>query len=124
MSSCLVVTRVSMEVIVTIVSKLVDFTYLPDVQPTYTVVIIHLLSTMDIPVHPGKSTSKQPAIFHLFAKGRDQTFTKAFMTLGDPNPLIFSGCSWVVLKFCQIHLGFQAGSQKKCNGHSGRVAVL
>ena len=42
--------RVSMEVIVRIVSKLVDFTYLQDLQPTYIGVIIHLLSTMDIPV--------------------------------------------------------------------------
>ena len=39
-----------MEVIVTIVSKLVYFTYLRDLQPTYKGVIIHLLSTMDIPV--------------------------------------------------------------------------
>ena len=42
--------RVSMEVIVRIVSKLVDFTYLQDLQPTYIGVLIHLLSTMDIPV--------------------------------------------------------------------------
>ena len=38
-----------MEVIVTIVSKLVYFT-LRDLHPTYIRVIIHLLSTMDIPV--------------------------------------------------------------------------
>ena len=43
-------TRASMEVIVTIVSKLVYFTYLRDLHPTYKGVIIHLLSTMDIPV--------------------------------------------------------------------------
>ena len=42
--------RVSLEVIGRIVSKLVDFTYLQDLQPTYIGVIIHLLSTMDIPV--------------------------------------------------------------------------
>ena len=44
----------SMEVIVTIVSKLVDFTYLRDLEPTYIGVITQLLSTMDIPVPPEK----------------------------------------------------------------------
>ena len=45
-------TRMSMEVIVTSCCKLVYFTYLPDLQPTYigVIVIVHLLSTMDIPV--------------------------------------------------------------------------
>ena len=39
-------------------SKLVDFTYLRDLdlQPTYIGVITHLLSTMDIPVASGKLT--------------------------------------------------------------------
>ena len=36
--------------LVTIVSELVYFTYLRDLQPTYTGVMIHLLSSMDIPV--------------------------------------------------------------------------
>ena len=43
-------TRMSMEVTVTIVSKLGYFTYLGDLQPTYIGVMIQLLSTMDIPV--------------------------------------------------------------------------
>ena len=41
-----------MEVIVTIVSKLVYNLYRWRIQPTYIGVIIHLLSTMDIPVNP------------------------------------------------------------------------
>ena len=40
-------TGMSMEVIVTIVSKLGYFTYLRDLQPTFTGVISHLLSNMD-----------------------------------------------------------------------------
>ena len=39
-----------MEEIVTIVSNRVYFTYLWDLQPTFIRVVIHLLSTMDIPV--------------------------------------------------------------------------
>ena len=51
------VTRVSMEVIV--VRNLVHFTYLRDLQPTYIRVIIHFLSSMDIPVWD----FKKPPIF-------------------------------------------------------------
>ena len=43
-------TRVSMEVIVTIVSKLVYNLFRGRIQPTYIGVIIHLLSTIGIPV--------------------------------------------------------------------------
>ncbi len=55
-------TRVSMEVIVTSDCKLVEITYLLDLQPAFTGIIIHLLSTMDIPVnnHFLPASSKWP----------------------------------------------------------------
>ena len=62
-------TRVSMEVIVTIVSKLVYFTYLRDKinlyilwglnLPIWGLVVFHLLSTMDIPICFTKSHSHE-----------------------------------------------------------------
>ena len=46
-------------VIVTIISKLGDFTYLRDLQPTFIGVIIHLLSTMDVPaIHENQAQVK------------------------------------------------------------------
>ena len=51
-----------MEVIVTSDCKLVEITYLLDLQPAFTGIIIHLLSTMDIPVnnHFLPASSKWP----------------------------------------------------------------
>ena len=43
-----------------VVSKLVDVTYLWDLQPTYKGAMIHLLSTMDIPVRMRTQTAQTP----------------------------------------------------------------
>ena len=54
-----------MEVILTNVSKLAYFTHLGDVQPTYIGVILHLLSTMDIPVRFLDSPGSKAQGFYL-----------------------------------------------------------
>ena len=54
-----------MFVFLVIPGKLVYFTYLQDLQPTYKGVIIHLLSTMDIPEPPRLETgaARQRSLF-------------------------------------------------------------
>ena len=63
-------TGMSMEVIVTIVSELGYFTYLRDLQPTFIGVIVHLLSTMDIPIPSYARMSQEKHSEHVILFGK------------------------------------------------------
>ena len=106
-------TRVSMEVIVTIVSKLVYFTYLRDKINLYILwglnlliwglVVFHLLSTMDIPICFTKSHSHEISwVFEIlrFFSTHFRNNQGKCLILTSPNP---SGSTSFTMLHCRHH---------------------